>query len=117
MEEFLGRNGYERRWFFDRIFPQILSFIYDQLSWMLFVLRPKSSYRLNAVFEDHAMREYVQFVAEHPEFDDEPWDSAYRDDYGHHATVADMLRKVARDEELHKDHSDAYIRRGARFPV
>jgi hypothetical protein len=50
-----------------------------------------------------------------PEFDDEPWESRYRDDYGYHVTVADMLRQVARDEELHKEHSDSYIRRGARF--
>jgi ubiquinol oxidase len=115
MEEFLERNGYERRWFFDRVFPQVLSIIYYQLSWMLFVVRPKWSYRLNSDFEDHAMRQYARFVAEHPEFDDEPWQSRYRDDYGYHVTVADMLRQVARDEELHKEHSDAYIRSGARF--
>ena len=115
MEEFLEASGYRRRWFFDRIFPQLLSVLYYQLSWLLYVLHPAWSYRLNSDFEDHAMREYARFVAEHPEFDDTPWESRYRSDYGEHVTVADMLRQIAVDEEQHKDHSDEFIRRGARF--
>lgn len=115
MEEFLEANGYKRRRFLDRLFPQMLSFLYYQLSWLLYVLRPAWSYRLNSDFEDHAMRQYARFVAEHPEFDDTAWESAYRGDYGFHATVGDMLRQIAVDEEQHKDHSEDYIRRGARF--
>lgn len=115
MEEFLEKSGYKRRRFFDRVFPQILSFLYYHLSWMLYVVRPKWSYQLNSDFEDHAMRQYAQFVAEHPEFDETPWESRYRGDYGFHVTVGDMLRQVAWDEEQHKDHSEDYIRRGARF--
>ncbi len=115
MEEFLEQSGYKRRWFFDRVFPQILSFVYYHLSWILYALKPKWSYRLNSDFEDHALRQYSQFVAEHPEFDETPWESRYRGDYGYHATVGDMLRQVAWDEEQHKLHSEEYIRRGARF--
>lgn len=115
MEEFLDQTGYERRWFLDKIFPQLLSFAYYQLSWLLYALRPKWSYRLNSDFEDHAMRQYAEFVAEHPEFDEMEWESAYRADYGFHATVADMLRQIAVDEEQHKNHSEDFIRDGARF--
>ncbi len=115
MEEFLEAKGYKRRWFFDRVFPQILSFLYYQLSWLLFVVKPEWSYRLNSDFEDHAMRQYALFVAEHPEFDETPWESAYRGDYGFHATVGDMLRQIAVDEEQHKNHSEDYIGSGARF--
>lgn len=115
MEEFLDAAGYKRRWFLDRLFPQLLSFLYYQLSWLLYVLRPAASYKLNADFEDHAMRQYAHFVAENPEFDETPWESTYKGDYGFHVTVADMLRQIARDEEQHKDHSVAYLRRGARF--
>jgi hypothetical protein len=61
-----------------------------------------SSYALHPSLRTPPIREYAQFVAEHPEFDDEPWESRYRDDYGYHVTVADMLRQVARDEELDK---------------
>jgi len=115
MEEFLEREGYRRRWFLDRVFPQFLSCVYYHLSWLLYVVNPAWSYRLNSDFEDHAMRQYARFVDEHPEFEDMAWESAYRSDYGHHVTVADMLRQIARDEELHKEHSEEYIRRGARF--
>ncbi len=115
MQEFCERNGYRPRWFFDKVFPQVLSVIYYHLSWLLFVVHPKWSYRLNSDFEDHALRQYASFVEEHPEFDETPWESNYRGDYGFHATVGDMLRQVARDEEQHKDHSEEFIRRGARF--
>ena len=115
MEEFCEKAGYKRRWFLDRVFPQILSFLYYQLSWLLYVVRPKWSYQLNSDFEDHAMRQYAEFVAEHPEFDATPWESEYRKDYGFHVTVGDMLRQIAVDEEQHKDHSEDFIRTGARF--
>jgi hypothetical protein len=82
---------------------------------MLYVVRPKWSYQLNSDFEDHALRQYSLFVAEHPEFDETSWESRYRGDYGYHASVGDLLRQVAWDEEQHKMHSEEYIRRGARF--
>jgi len=34
MEEFLDKSGYKRHWFLDRLFPQLLSFAYYQLSWL-----------------------------------------------------------------------------------
>jgi ubiquinol oxidase len=115
MEEFLDKQSYKRRWFLDRVFPQLLSFLYYQLSWLLYVIRPKWSYQLNSDFEDHALRQYAAFVHEHPEFDTMPWESAYRGNYGHHVTIGDMLRQIAVDEEQHKNHSDDYVRRGSRF--
>lgn len=115
MEEFLETQDYKHRRFLDKVFPQILSVIYYHLSWALYVAYPKWSYRLNSDFEDHALRQYAAFVEEHPEFDETPWESRYRTDYGHHATIGDMLRQVAVDEERHKNHSDEFIRRGSRF--
>ena len=115
MEEFLEKTGYRRRWFLDRVLPQVMSFVYYHLAWILYAAKPKWSYQLNRDFEDHALRQYAMFVAEHPEFDETPWESRYRNDYGHHATVGDLLRQIAWDEEQHKMHSEEYIRRGPRF--
>lgn len=115
MEEFLDRSGYEPHWFRDRVFPQLLSLVYYQLAWLLYVCSPAWSYRLNRDFEDHAMRQYARFVADHPELDDERWESAYADDYGHHETVGDLLRQIALDEEEHKAHSASALRTGPRF--
>ena len=115
MEEFCEKAGYRRRLFRDRIVPQVLSIVYYQLAWLLYVLRPDASYRLNSDFEDHALRQYALFVQEHPEFDQMAWESRYRGDYGWHVTVGDMLRQIAWDEEQHKNQSDGYARSGARF--
>ena len=42
--------------------PQVIAFVYYQLSLLLFVVRPEWSYRLNADFEDHAEHEYMTLV-------------------------------------------------------
>ena len=57
------------------VIPQAVAFVYYQLSWLLFVVRPSWSYRLNADFEDHAEHEYMGLVVEHPEWDDTAWSS------------------------------------------
>lgn len=63
------------------VFPQALAFVYYQLSWLLYVIRPAWSYQLNADFEDHAEHEYALLVDEHPEWEHRPFDSAFADNY------------------------------------
>ncbi len=115
MEEMCEHKGYRRRFIRDKVLPQIMSFIYYHLTWMLYVVYPKWSYKLNADFETHAALTYAKFVEENPAFDETQWESKYKDDYGHHETVGDLLRQVAWDEEQHKLHSESYIASGARF--
>lgn len=88
-----------------RVFPQLLAFAYYQLSWMLYVIRPAWSYHLNADFEDHAEHEYMAFVAEHPEWETEPFESVFKADYADLATVADLFRQIGYDERVHKRKS------------
>lgn len=71
----------------------------------LFLLKPSWSYRLNAEFEDHAEHEYMSFVAEHPELEDLPDPGTYAREYGHYASVADLLRQIGHDERVHKNES------------
>jgi hypothetical protein len=59
-------------WFKRRLLPQLLAFGYYQLSWLMYVINPKWSYRLNADFEDHAEHEYAHLVLEHPEWGSSP---------------------------------------------
>jgi hypothetical protein len=91
--------------------PQLIAFTYYQLSWLMFVIRPAWSYRLNADFEDHAEHEYAALVAENPEWEDEPFDSAFVDDYGHYDSVADVFRQIGHDERVHKQESEAQLTR------
>jgi len=93
-----------------RVVPQVLAFGYYQLSWFMYVVRPASSYRLNADFEDHAEHEYAALVDEHPEWETTPFTSTFADDFGQYASLADLFRQICYDERLHKLESEARMR-------
>jgi hypothetical protein len=107
LEEMIARDGVREGKLKFFWIPQLVAFVYYQLSWLLYVLRPTWSYRLNADFEDHAEHEYALLVQEHPEWEDVPFTSALADDYASVATVADLFRQIGYDERVHKDASVA----------
>lgn len=109
IEELLQRDGFRHRPVRDRLVPQVLAFAYYQLSWLLYVIRPGWSYRLNADFEDHAEHTYMQFVADHPELDCTTWQSQFADDYGQHVTLGDLFRQIGLDERHHKEASAEHL--------
>lgn len=111
LEELVQRKGIREGFLRYRIFPQLLAFFYYHVSWLLYVIRPGLSYRLNADFEDHAEHEYMEFVRDHPELEDEPWESIFESDYGSHASLADVLRQIGLDERHHKEESIARLQR------
>ena len=91
----LGRFRY-------RIVPRILAGPWHAFTWLLHLVRPTWSYRLNANFEDHAEHEYMAYVAEHPELDRQPVRSGIAADYGRFASLGDLLRQIGHDERVHK---------------
>ena len=97
-----GRLGFVRH----RIVPQILAFVYYQLSWFMYALRPTWSYRLNADFEDHAEHEYALLVQENPEWETTPYEGSFIDDYGRYDSLADLFRQIGYDERMHKIESE-----------
>ena len=103
--EDLTRNA-PRPWIKARIIPQILAVLYYQLSWLMFVVRPKWSYRLNADFEDHAAHEYAHLVDEHPEWEKQPFESSFESDFGMYDSLADMFRQIGYDEVVHRQESE-----------
>jgi len=90
-----------------RVIPQVLAFAYYQLSWMMYVVRPAWSYRLNADFEDHAEHEYAHLVDEHPEWETTPFKGMFTDEFGEFESLADLFRQIGYDERLHKQESEA----------
>lgn len=111
VEELLEKRGVRRSRLLARAIPQLLALFYYHVSWLLYVIAPRFSYRLNADFEEHAARTYMRFVDEHPELEDEPWISTLATEYGAFATVADLLRRIGLDEREHRDDSLARIAR------
>ena len=109
MAELAAREGTGRGLIRYRFLPQLLATLYYALSWLLFLVAPAASYRLNADFEDHAEHEYMEFVAAHPELDTCPWDCPEAAGYGRFASVADLIRQIGCDEREHKQESLARL--------
>jgi len=114
LEEWIHRHHIREGFFRYRLMPQLIAFMYYHISWLLYVIKPSWSYRLNMEFEDHAEREYMKFVEEHPEFEYEPFQSCFKMDYGNFEMMADVLRQIGYDERMHKKDSLAKIEQ-ARF--
>ena len=104
MEELTA--GQRRGLMRSRLVPQLLAFGYYQLSWFLYVVRPKWSYRLNADFEDHAEHEYALLVQEHPEWESVRYEGEFTEDFGAYDSLADLIRQIGYDERLHKLESE-----------
>ena len=105
LEELTHARGMKENVLLYRILPQVMAFTYYHISWLLYVVKPSRSYLLNAHFEDHAEHEYMEFVAENPQFESEPFKSLFEEDYGSFESVADMVRQIGIDEGMHKQAS------------
>ncbi|MHA6780861.1 alternative oxidase [Pseudonocardia saturnea] len=103
-------GGRSRFWF--GFVPWVMALGYYHASWLLFVVAPRWSYRLNADFEDHAEHTYAEFVVEHPELETRPHRSAFAAQYGAFESVADLLRQIGHDERMHKQESERYLAQG-----
>jgi hypothetical protein len=110
LEELIAQEGIREGWVRYTLLPQIIAFIYYQVSVGLYVLKPAWSYRLNADFEDHAEHEYMMLVSQHPEWEDTPFHSELAADYGTFASRADVFRQIGYDERIHKLESEAHMR-------
>ncbi len=105
LEELVDASGKRETFLRYRILPQVLAFVYYQLSWLLYAIKPRWSYGLNADFEDHAEHEYALFVQEHPELEHEPYDGMFAEEYGRFESLADLFRQIGHDERVHKGES------------
>jgi ubiquinol oxidase len=111
LEEMITNSGVKEGRVKFTVVPQALAFVYYQLSWLLYVMRPAWSYRLNADFEDFAEHEYAGLVDEHPEWEHEPFVSAFAQDYADLGSVADVFRQIGYDERIHKQESVVALER------
>ncbi|MGH3242100.1 MAG: alternative oxidase [Spirillospora sp.] len=102
LQDMVQRDGAKQSFVLHRLAPWLVAFFYYHVSWLLFLVRPELSYRLNADFEDHAEHEYMSYVAEHPELENVPAPTTYAAEYGEYASVADLLRQIGHDERIHK---------------
>jgi hypothetical protein len=109
LEELIAASGAREHPIRFRLIPQLLAFAVYQQFWLLRVLNPAQSYRLNADIEDHAEYEYAALVTEHPEWETIPFHSAVASGYGTFESLADLFRQIGHDEGVHKATSLARI--------
>ncbi|MEU8802160.1 alternative oxidase [Spirillospora sp. NPDC048819] len=102
LQDLVQRDGLKQSFVLHRLAPWLVAFFYYHVSWLLFLVRPELSYRLNADFEDHAEHEYMSYVAAHPELEYVPAPTTYAAEYGEYGSVADLLRQIGHDERIHK---------------
>lgn len=112
LSELVDRNGERDGWLRFRVLPRLMALGYWHFSWLLYVVRPAWSHRLNADFEDHAEHEYAEFVRDHPELEQMPWASAECAGYGDYPTVAELFRQISHDERCHKRESELHLAEG-----
>jgi ubiquinol oxidase len=105
LEELIANEDIHEGVFKFTVIPQAIAFTYYQVSWLLYVIRPAMSYRLNADFEDHAEHEYALLVEENPQWEERAFESSFAADYADIATWADLFRQIGYDERIHKVES------------
>jgi ubiquinol oxidase len=110
LSDLIDRSGKRENRIYYFWIPQAIALVYYQVSWLLFVVRPKLSYGLNADFEDHAEHEYMTLVTENPAWETTPYDVDFSADYGTFVSQADVLRQIGHDERVHKEGSLAMMK-------
>jgi hypothetical protein len=111
LDELVARSGRRENKLWYDVQPRLIAWTYWHFAWLLYVLKPTWSHRLNADFEDHAEHEYAAMVAEHPEWETTPYVSDVAAEYGTFASLADVLRQIGHDERMHKQESEQHLAR------
>jgi ubiquinol oxidase len=106
MEELIARRGRRLGRLRHRLLPRLLALPWQIGTWVMHLVWPKWSYRLNAAFEAHAERSYMRFVALHADTEQQNFGGPLADRWEVAVTVADVLRQIGHDERMHKLDSE-----------
>lgn len=116
VNEKIKEEGFKLGWFKDKFAPTMAAFQYDIFCRFLALIKINKAYLLNAEFEDHAEHEYMTYVKDHPELDEQPVDSGVAGaftGYGELRTWGDVFRSLGLNEREHMNNSLVHCGRGA----
>ncbi len=109
IERRMAIDGVREGWLWRVAVARFACFTYALFSRSLARLNIRRAFLLNAEFEDHAEHIYMQFVKDHPEWENEPvGDSVVDAVNGPYANWADVFRRIGLDE---RDHMNESLRR------
>ena len=105
IDDIMRQKNINYGWLRGAFLPECMAFGYLLLAMLMYAVRPAWSFAMNARFEDHAEHEYMNLVAEHPEWEDEPVSSYYFKFYPKCETMANLFRRIGLDERDHMHES------------
>jgi hypothetical protein len=106
INEKIHQDGVRLNLIKDKLLPAIAVFKYNLFSRILAFISMHNALLLNADFEDHAEHEYMRYVHEHPELDDQPvGENPVIARYGMFTTWGDVFRRIGLDERDHMNNS------------
>jgi ubiquinol oxidase len=105
IEEKMREDAAKKAWYLSPPLPSLMVGPYGLLTWTMARLAIRRAFVLNAEFEDHAEHTYAQLVQDHPEWEDQPVESAVVQEYGSFRSWADVFRRVGLDERDHMNNS------------
>ena len=87
--------------------PMLFAFVYFWASYLLYLIKPRYSYELNYMFENHAFEQYNEFIHRHEEsLKKKPVDSPFLVWYGRHPKNQwEFFRSIRNDEIIHRNTS------------
>jgi ubiquinol oxidase len=105
IEEKIREDAAKQAWYLSPPLPSLMVAPYALLSWTMARVGMRRAILLNAEFEDHAEHTYAQLVEDHPEWEDQPVESAVVQGYGSFRSWADVFRRIGLDERDHRNNS------------
>jgi hypothetical protein len=105
INEKMREDGKKDKWYltFPITFFMVLS--YSLFARFMAAFNIKRAFLFNAEFEDHAEHVYAAFVADHPEWENQPVDNEIVRQYTDATTWADVFRRIGLDERNHMNNS------------
>ncbi len=114
IERRMQQTGLREGPFWTGVAHPVVCFKYALFSRLLARARIDRAFHMNAEFEDHAERTYMQFVTDHPELEEERPEDPLVNERGPYASWADVFRRIALDERDHMNDSFRHCGMGER---
>jgi ubiquinol oxidase len=101
----MREDGARDPWYIFPPIPWLLVTGYVLLTRLMALVNIRRAFLFNAEFEDHAEHVYAAFVAEHPEWENQPVENPVVARYGEFTNWADVFRRIGLDERDHMNNS------------
>ena len=108
INEKMKQDGVKNPWYLFPVIPFFMVTGYSIMTRLMAILNIRRAFLFNAEFEDHAEHVYAEFVAEHPEYEDQEVNSSVVEEYCDAKNWADVFRRIGLDERDHMNSSFAF---------